>query len=108
MSNAVKYMCTSCIFINFDLYKDENKVPYSHDQISVIQDTNGLTNDMISMKIDTSKELNEAMWLQAKTRGKILSSMQPMLFSVCKAPTYSLTRQRTSSKGLIHLATPIM
>ena len=32
------------------------------------------------------------MWLQAKTRGKILSSMQPMLFSVCKAPTYSLNK----------------
>ena len=44
------------------------------------------------MKIDTSKELNEEIYVQAKTRGKILSELQPTLFSVCKAPTYYLNK----------------
>jgi len=47
--------------------------PYAHDQISIVQDTTGVTTEMISMSIDTSKVLNEKMWIQAKTRGKILS-----------------------------------
>jgi len=44
------------------------------------------------MKIDTSKVLNEFIYLQAKTRGKILSEVQPVMYSVCEAPTYTLNK----------------
>ena len=64
---------TSCVFTEFKLYKDETGTPYTHNQIQIIQDSTARTTEMISMKIDTSKVFNEIIYIQAKTRGKILS-----------------------------------
>jgi hypothetical protein len=57
---------TSCVFIEFKLYTTEtDKAAYSHKQIRILKDTTRRTKEMISMQIDTSKTLNEKMWIQA-------------------------------------------
>jgi hypothetical protein len=82
---------TSCIFIEFKLHNDSSAtIPYNHQQINIVKDTTGQTTEPISIKIDTSNKFNEFFYIQGKTRGKILSEVQPILYSVCSAPTYYL------------------
>ena len=67
---------TSCIFTEYKLYKNNwaNETNlYSHEQVKIIPDVSKVTNDSISMLIDTATELNERPWIQATTRGKQLS-----------------------------------
>ena len=57
---------TSCIYIDMTLSKDlKGKYPYSHKQLGIVEDITMLSRDNISMKIDTSKVMNERPFLQA-------------------------------------------
>jgi hypothetical protein len=55
-------------------YVNETNI-YNNTALRIITDITKKTNDSISMEIDTSKVMNERPWLQAKTRGKILSEV---------------------------------